>query len=192
MKLPKFSLFLFILLVSCAPVSTPVETPAPTGTLTPSSSSTSLPATPSPWPTVNFRITPDTAQVARWQEYEHALAKLFLPTASSEGIVLCEWEILGQAEREVYVWAICQASGPIPSMMSAPAVLYLGLNGAVNGVVSPGSGSLYGPGIRRLFPPDVQVIIFAHPDVREMEKHILVRQQNPGPPLIVLAAGVQP
>lgn len=151
-----------------------------------------LPETPSPRATSIVRITPDPTQLVMWLEYQSALGKEFIPIISSQEQVLCEWEILGQAEQEVYVWALCQETGPIPSSMSAPAVIHLGPGGVVIRVDVPGSGSDYGPDIRRLFPPYVREIIFKSMDVRDMQAHILLREKNPVPPLIVLEATPSP
>ncbi len=52
-------------------------------------------------------ITPNAIQVERWKEYELALAKKMFPSNFIPGKFLCEWEILGQAGQEEYVWVEC-------------------------------------------------------------------------------------
>lgn len=168
------------------PISTDIPSITNTATVAP------ILLTPSPWPTVPFIITPDADQLIRWQEYEKALAIKFIPSPEPEDI-LCEWVILGQSEQDVYVWAFCQVSGQIPTGTSAPAVIYLETGGAVQNVEHPRDGSFYLIDVSRLFPPDVQKIIFAHlVDVGKLEAHIYVRLAHPEPPLIVLEATQTP
>jgi hypothetical protein len=96
-------------------IALPTQTPFPTvvsPTPVPTSALIPVTVTPSPLPTQPIipMITPDAIQVKRWKEYENALAKSilsFLPPKE----VLCEWEILGRSEQEVYVWATCAALG---------------------------------------------------------------------------------
>jgi hypothetical protein len=160
-------------------ISTPVTTVStPAFTL--------IPATASPRPTIEVVMTPDPIQLARWMEYEDALARKFVP---SQGAVLCEWELLGRSGQEIFVWAFCQASGSIPTGMSAPAVIHLGSDGTVQNVEVPGDGSLYASDVRRLFPPYVREKIFARLIyVDRMIEHIYLRLEHPEPPLIVLSA----
>jgi len=147
-------------------------------------------ATASSRPTMEGMMTPDPAQLARWMEYQDALARKFIPESYAQGIaVLCEWVLLGQSESKLYVWAVCQASGSIPTVRSAPAVVHLDSGGTIQGVETPGSGSNYVPDIRKLFPSDVQEKIFARlVDVGAMRDHIYLRLEHPEPPLIVLSA----
>ena len=91
------------------PTSTAVSpTHIPTATLIP------VTVTPSPLPTQPTVpvITPDPIQVERWKEYQTELAKLVLAQHSSNEFpfyetALCEWDILGRSDQEVYVWAMC-------------------------------------------------------------------------------------
>jgi len=55
---------------------------------------------------------PDSIQIERWKEYEDVLAKTTLRKEASEGKVLCEWELLGRADLEVYVWVVCKSTIP--------------------------------------------------------------------------------
>lgn len=147
--------------------------------------------TPSPWPTMTFVVTPNANQLARWQEYEKALAIEFIPSPKAENI-LCEWIILGQLEQEVYVWAFCKVAGRIPTSVSAPAVIYLETDGAVKDAEHPGSGSLYPIDVNRLFPPNLQGKIYSRQewlDVGSLEAHIHFRLEYPEePPLCILSA----
>lgn len=112
-----FWILLFAFLAACGQqtVTEFIVTPAPAVALpatTPTPTSIPLFVTPSPQPTEPSSpfITPDATQVARWQEYEEALTislypPKYYPRSTSE--YLCEWEILGQADLEVYVFALC-------------------------------------------------------------------------------------
>jgi len=169
---------------------TPTETKI--STVTNADAVTSVLLTPSPSSTISVYMTPNADQVARWQEYEKALANKIVPSPIPEN-VLCEWVILGQSESEVYLWAFCQSSGEIPTRASVPAVVYLGTDGAVQSVEIPGDGSLYPVDVHRLFPAKIQEIIFEHlVDVRKMEEHIGYRMENPEPPLLILDLTVMP
>jgi hypothetical protein len=196
---------LAIILASCAPVVTPAPTktpsltftPAPTATPAPKATSTLVLLTPSPWPTMPFPITPDAGQLARWQEYEKALAEKFISHHIPED-VLCEWVLLGQSEQEVYVWANCQSTFPDAdsryAAMSAPAVIYIGTAGSVQNVRI---AFFYPDDVHSLFPPDIQKVILANgSDLRslkiQMSEHIISRVKNPEPPLIVLIATALP
>ena len=165
-----------------------------------SSASTLVPVTitPSPFPTQPIiAITPYPAQLERWAEYEEALAMVLLPPNFFPGEVLCEWDLLGQSDQEIYVWAFCQ-SPPLtvrlpPSIHSIPAVIHFGDDGAVQSVEIPGSGTAYARDIQEMFPSDVQEIIFRHSiDTEKMEAHINSRRENPNPPSIVLSATLTP
>lgn len=120
--------------------------------------------------------------------YQSALASTFLYPGGSGTAGLCEWEILGQSGREVYVWAMCQTALDAEGMaMSAPAVIHLGENGYITGVDVPRDGAHYGPDIRQLFPRRVEKMVFDHAiDTGAMWDHIQKRRQHPEPPLIVL------
>lgn len=139
---------------------------------------------PSPQPTAS-------ASDPLWIRYQDALAAHFMPWIEDKGVVLCEWEVYGQRDASVYLWALCLADEAHNGTgVSAPAVLHLGQNGEVEGVESPGDGTLYGPDVQRLFPPDAQERIFAHDfDVRAAEANIALRRQDPSIP--PLAAGTQ-
>lgn len=121
----------------------------------------------------------------RWVEYQNALATAFLP--STRG--LCEWEILGQSKREIYVWAICQeADSANETAMSAPAVIYLSEgDNSIEKVEVPKDGSQYSVDIRKMFPQELQEKILSNSiaSLQEMWSHIQARQKNPEPPLIV-------
>lgn len=189
-----FMILIALLVGACGDI-TPV--PSDAETVVPSLSPTTfsivpppiLTITPSPQTTIQFVITPNMDQLIRWMEYQNALAQKLLPTSYSQETVLCEWELLGQSGQEIYVWAFCQTTSSIPSAKSAPAVVYLGSDGAVQSVETPGDGSFYAPDVHRLFPPDVQEKIFTRlVDVERMRVHIDLRIEHPEPPLIVLSA----
>ena len=88
--------------------------------------------------------------------YEDALLKATV--RNEDG--LCEWEIMGVSNKQVYVWALCKVRGPVGTAMSVPAVIYLEENGVIEKVVIPRDGH-YGEDIIALFPPEIQNKIFA-------------------------------
>jgi hypothetical protein len=125
--------------------------------------------------------------VPRWAEYESALAHKFLPE-EIKGV--CEWGILGQAEQDVFVWAVCQGHSPIsgPSGMSAPAVVHLAADGQVQSVTIPRDGTLYSQDVEALFPRELHRQIFTHTLAPEIEEHLRIRIANPDtPPLRILS-----
>ena len=164
------------LIVACGQqaVTLSAETPTPTfvsPTLVPTSTLIPVTDIPTPLPTplptepIIPMITPDSIQVERWKEYEDALARTLLSFLPPEEVI-CEWEILGRSEQEVYVWAWCTSiisSGTSPisgteifSSSSIPAVIHLRADGSVQSVEIPGAGSYYARDISRMFPLDVQ------------------------------------
>jgi hypothetical protein len=119
--------------------------------------------------------------------YENALARAFLSSPDVPVKGLCEWEILGQKEREVYVWAMCQvADSAEGEAMSAPAVITLAENGGIEKVTVPGDGSQYAEDIRNMFPVELQEKMLSQSisSTDEMWAHIQLRHNNPEPPLI--------
>ncbi len=131
-----------------------------------------------------------TQSGSRWIEYETALATTILPSPSDPG--LCEWEVWGQKEQEVYVWAICQTSeSATGAAASVPAVLSLAQNGDIEQVTLPRDGINYGPDIELLFPPDVQTRIFENQfDAVSAMEHIEKRRQDESIPPMIVDSGV--
>jgi len=176
------------------PVQTPVSPPlVPTSTF--------IPVTPSPLPTqpITLVITPDPTQVKRWKEYETALAKAIFPSSFVPGEFLCEWEILGQSDQEVYVWTVCMSIFSIegvgvPYGGSVPAVIHIGTDGAVQSVKIPGGGTDYASDIRKMFPLDVQERIFNNLiNYRQLSEHVEWRREHSEePPLVVFSATPTP
>jgi hypothetical protein len=195
---PIFGIILFLTLSACGKqtVALSTETPIPT-TVSPTSvpTSTLIPVTvtPSPMPTEPIIpiITPNPAQVERWNEYEDALALAFFKSYYQPEEVVCEWVILGQTDQEVYVWAHCASIYSAgPSQGSIPTVIRIGANGSVQNAEIPGSGTAYGPSILRLFPPDLQEIIFDHSVLfsQEQTDRLRWRRGHPDePPWIVFS-----
>jgi hypothetical protein len=115
--------------------------------------------------------------------YEKALSSAIVKTDDG----LCEWEILGKAGNEVYVWALCKVRDPIGTAGSVPAVIQLGKNGEIEKIVFPRDGANYPKDIRELFPLDIQEEIFSLKfDGPAAEKHINERLISGDPPLIVI------
>ena len=213
---PLFVVILLVTLSACRQqiVALPTETPIPTvvsPTLVPTS--TFIPVTdiptllPTPLPTLPIipMITPDAIQVERWKEYEDALARSILSFLPREEVI-CEWEILGRSDQEVYVWALCTSiislgTSPISgtetfSSSSIPAVIHLREDGSVQNVEIPGAGSHYARDIRLMFPLDVQEKFENYHfgwAGREIGEHLVWRRTHPEePPLIVLSATPTP
>jgi len=200
--------FLIISLASCAPAAivapptnTPAYTPVPP---TPTLELTLPPATPLPTsPTIPI-FTPDATQVARWKEYQTALGNCVFHEFGDEGgecssfsssNILCEWDILGQSGREVYVWAECRFFN---GAGRKPLVIYLETNGSIREVRFGGYKEQdYN---LELFPADVQEKINLYIGnginpgrAEELRTHLAWREKHPGePPLIVLSATPAP
>ncbi len=191
MKHGMIIVILATILVSCAPVLT--ETSVPTvvsPTLLPTSTFIPVTTTSSPIPTQPTIpiMTPDPIQVKHWKEYQSALAKSF--SFSQSELTLCEWDILGQTNQEVYVWAVCESLGG--SSVSAPAVIHLGTDGSILNVENPRHWDY---DIPRMFPTDIQEKFDYYHFGRgsELSAHIAWRRTHPEePPLIVLSATPTP
>ena len=205
MKIQNPLALLLFFLAACTPAITPSpkETPIQTVVLPTLTATVDIPAiiTPSPMPTQPTIpvITPDPIQVERWKEYETALAKVLFPSSFIPGEFLCEWEILGRSDQEVYVWTVCMSIFPVgsaglPYHGEMPAVIHIGADGAVQSVEIPGGGSDYARDIRRMFPPDAQERYFGRLiHFQELTDHLRWRRTHPEePPLIVLSAAPTP
>ena len=134
-----------MILSACAPAGTV----APTIALAPTVDAS---ATPIPFPT-------PPADTPRWLLYERALSYIFLDSPGKKTLPdmssdhgWCEWEIWGQKENEVYVWALCQANNAVGTAVSAPAVIRLGKAGTILEIEMPEEG--FG-NLKELFPEDV-------------------------------------
>lgn len=126
-------------------------------------------------------ITPDAIQVKGWKEYQSALAKSF--SFSQSELALCEWDILGQINQEVYVWAVCESLGG--SSVSAPAVIHLGADGSIQNVDNP---KHWNSDIPRMFPTDIQKKFdyYRFGRANELMAHIAWRRKHPDEPLLVV------
>lgn len=170
-------------LVSCLPVSQTLPTPTPTSTSTAFSTLTPVPPTITPVPT-------STEDPERWMIYEQALAREVLHGVNG----ICEWDIFGQRDQEVYVWALCQVTNDVSGTAgSVPAVIYLDSSGSIERVQIPGNGTQYGVDIRKLFPKELQELVFQGPmNNDQMWSHVKLRQKNPELPLIVISGVTLP
>ncbi len=140
-------LIMSIMLSACVPeraiISTNIVAP---------SAETPIPSVaPIPFPT-------PLADTPRWVLYERALSYIFLgppektlPDMSVDH-GLCEWEILGQKENEVYIYALCLANNVIGTATSAPAVIRLGEDGTILEIEMPDEG--FG-NLKELFPKEI-------------------------------------
>ena len=194
---------LLAFLVACGKqaAALPQETATPTAVPpTPVPTSTLIPPiiAPSPLPIQTQPIIPavtaDSIQVERWKEYEDALAKVLFPSSFIPGEFLCEWEILGRSDQEIYVWTVCMSifsveSTGLPYHAEMPVAIHIGKDGAVQSVEIPGGGTHYASDIRRMFPPDAQKRYFERLiHFQELTDHLNWRREHPEePPLIVLS-----
>ena len=89
-------------------------------------------------------LTPDAIQVERWKEYQTELAKALFsfyregydPEAYKDA--LCEWDILGQSNEEVYIFVVCMVAKGTKDARS-PVIIHLESNGAIQKVKLPES-----------------------------------------------------
>ena len=179
---------LAFILVACTPAVTLVPTEmSPPTTLTPTAKVIAT-VTPSPMPArPTFAvITPDAVQVERWREYQSALANSF--SFSLSELALCEWDILGQTNQEVYVWAVCENLGG--SSVSAPAVIHLGANGSIQNVENP---KHWNSDIPRMFPTEIQEKFdyYRFGRANELLAHIAWRRMHPDEPPLMPAATLE-
>jgi len=197
---PLFMVILLVILSACGKqaAALPSETSIPTvvsPTSVPTSTLIPVAITPSPLPTEPTIpiLTPDAIQVERWKEYEDELAKLVLSDSGIEFPLyrdaLCEWDILGRAGDEVYVWAQCFVPG---TGGRGPALIYVETDGSIRHVRYAFPSSSRDVTIRKLFPADVQAKIylyFSSEKSQEMGRHLIYRLTHPEePPLIILSA----
>jgi len=177
----------------------PTATPLPPTFFTPTAIIAVILPTPYPTqpPFIPF-MTPDAIQVARWKEYQIALAKSILSFFPPEEVI-CEWDILGQSSQEVYVWADCAVPGKGDDGL--PAVIHLNADNSVQNAEVPRRGSGWNADVQRMFPADVREkfglgfvnYIFHRTRKEEMLEHLIYRATHPEvPPLIVLSATPTP
>jgi hypothetical protein len=131
-------------------------------------------------------------QVERWREYETALAQKLFPSSFIPGEFLCEWELLGRSEQEVYVWAVCMSIFSVgdigPYGGSNPAVINVDASGVIQSIEVPGGGTSYASDIHQMFPLIVQERYFnSLIPFQELTDHLRWRREHPEePPLIIL------
>jgi hypothetical protein len=160
------------------------QTAFPTSTPFPSTfipTATIVYPTPSliPIQTSMIVITPNAIQVERWREYQAELARVVLAqhaqgTVPFPELVLCEWDILGGSEQEVYVWAACSFVG----LGQGPAVIHLDTDGSIQSVEYAFPGYDRDIVIQRLFPEDVQAriaVYFNSERSKQMNAHMEYR-----------------
>lgn len=216
---PKHHIFFWFILpailVACGKqtVLLPTETPIPTFAVPTLLSAptvailteTLVPniVTPSPYPTEPTYplIMPDAFQVRQWDAYEDAIATASFSSYLSPEEVVCEWIIMGQTAQEVYVWANCASVYSAgPSQSSLPTVIHIGVDGSIQNAERPTSGGAdYASDIRRMFPPDVQEMIFSRSLFsqgywEQMMDRLRWRRGHPDEPpwIILMASSIQP
>lgn len=166
------------------------QTALPTFTLPPPTFTPTVTPTLTPGPPIIPIFTPDAVQVERWREYQTELAKSLIPEIPYESL-LCEWDILGRFNQEVYVWAMCSAPG---SVGRKPAVIYLETDGSIRKVKVAGYKGLFYD--LELFPTDVQgkIDLYEYSSgANEMAIHLYYRETHPEePPLVILSATQTP
>lgn len=130
----------------------------------------------------------------RWRQYEEALAnEILVSKYPPNDEILCEWDLLGQKGREIYLWAVCQvASTDQGSAASGPAVVLLSPDGSVEKVIIPRDGVDYPEDIKELFPADVQELILnrTYFDPKAAMEHIALRRKDRTIPPMIVEAGV--
>jgi hypothetical protein len=131
----------------------------------------------------------------RWVEYEKALAASVL---EPETTGLCEWVLLGQKEREVYVWAVCETvewdwsdqENGYGEAGSTASIIYLSENGAIEDVFS----MLVTVDDITNFPADIQKLILKQERDYDYEKaaeeHLALRREHPEIPPMIVEQGV--
>jgi hypothetical protein len=133
--------------------------------------------------------TPTPAGQIPWRQYELALLRASVRDINGR----CEWELIGHAEREVFVWAKCQSSSDEPTIMSFPAVIYISLNGKISGAQLPRDGNDFLPSMNKLFPPEVvKTIVLVHRFPIADLDHIAARTHPLDPPLIIALGTAMP
>lgn len=176
MKKIMFITFLAVILAACVPVTTPAPTETPIPTFTPvpptfTPTATFVFPTPSPMPTQPPPpiLTPDVIQVERWQEYQTELAKALFtynpafpqwrygPDIYKDAI--CEWDILGRSDQELYLWTACISADGLSLRMN-PVVIYLESDGSILEVNVAREEADYSTQLvaydLHLFPTDIQ------------------------------------
>ena len=198
--IPIFAFLFGIGLVACTQTPTqPTQIVLPTSSTTiPETVTFVYGPTPSPWPTMPFDFIPDTVYVEQWQAYEQALAGKLIAHVPIEN-ARCEWEILGESDLEVYVWAACRGkfnAGDEELVAGGyiPAVIHLDENGSIQLVEIPKGGNLYASSIRDMFPDDIAKRISDKLiDFKRLMEHLDWRLEHPEePPLLVLDATPSP
>jgi len=195
----KHFLLIVAIVITLLLIVSNLATPIPASTFIPASLTLSPTLNASPWPvatgspvpTLAVFMTPDSAEVKRWKEYEDALAKAVFPPGTilkhaNPGKFLCEWEFLGQTDQKVYVWAVCMSTLSLYNSETL-AVIHIDMDGGIQRVEIPGLEG-YGPDIRKLFPLDVQKMYFDKLiDFRRLSDHLRMRITHPEePPLIAV------
>ena len=176
MKIACFGLLFVLTACNSTVVSPTTQAIASKTTLPPPAVAVSPSPTSAPPPPLTGTPVP------RWVEYQSALASAFYPKETG---VLCEWNLLGQQGRELYLWVMCFREG---SAGSAPAVVQLGTDNKIEIVKLPRDGSYYSQDIKMLFPPDVQQKVFAFNFSQIDGAHVRARLKDPSlPPLIVVS-----
>lgn len=205
MKRYMISTIIFVFsITSCSPRNTPSNTNLLIPTLTHTLVSTPIKVTKEITPTAitpsplltkpTFPIlTPNPIYIRHWKDYETALAKIYIPFFPVEQ-VLCEWDILGQSEDELYVWVLCMSTVLIGntgsySAASIPAVIHLYTDGKIQNIEVPGRNSGYVADTLKMFPTEVREKFDSYHfgRAKEMSEHIEYRRNHPDvPPSIVL------
>jgi hypothetical protein len=160
--------------VALTQAALPTATPPPT-TSTQTPEITFAPATTIPTLVPPPIFTPDAIQVERWREYQTELANaLFVYNPAFPQLrygpdvyqgAICEWDILGLSNQEVYLWAACISADGL-SLRTNPAVIYLEPDGSILGVKAasekidlPDPYLIYD---LHLFPIDIQEKLCLH------------------------------
>lgn len=114
---------------------------------------------------------------------EQMLAKATFP---SGGPVLCNWQILGKNEQELYAWVFCQMIAPPHGTTSAPVLIKLNANGHYGQVI------LYEDAVStlELFPAAVRKLAIDQDfDFNLLNTRMNERLANPSLPPLIITVG---
>ena len=127
--------------------------------------------------------TPDADQVEKWPEYETALATQFsyLPPAQ----IICEWEVLGRSDSEIYVWAVCGTIMDNRVGLEGLAIIYVG--GDVPYALRSDDPSMYPSNVQERYFNGLIHFQELVDHLRQRQRHVLSE-----PPLIILNTKTTP
>lgn len=133
--------------------------------------------------------TPSPGQLRNWESYQEALANTFFPPPLEITEAICEWEILDQNGKELYVWAVCSgyhSPGQLSSG-SMPAVIVVDQSGSIQEIRTTENtpASSFKEAQQLLFSEEILEQLSTFNGERYFN-HLEKRRETHTPPLIVL------